>query len=196
MKTENRIEYKFILKNLNSFLNTINVIGFKEIYSKRKVNSLYLDTKSFSIFNHNLINDVYKKTIRIRHYDSDTNICKIEEKINVPSGKYKNVKEIKGNFNDFANKRIPIYKNYYPSSLVNYDRRYFIKDEFRITVDFNIVYNSTICRQTQNLSYAPNYSLVELKLNKGHIDEFKTSQFIPIKHSKYENSVRKLYKKN
>jgi len=196
LKTENRIEYKFILKNINSFLKTIERIGFQEIYSKRKINSLYLDTKSFSIYYHNLINDVNKKTIRVRHYDFDTDVCRFEEKLNLANGKYKNTREIKGNFTSFINKKTPIYKNYYPSSLVSYDRRYFQKDEFRITVDFNIVYKSTICRKIVHSSYEPNYCLAELKLNKLHIDEFKTNQLIPIKHSKYENSVTKLYKKN
>ena len=110
LKTESRLEYKFILSNRNSFLQTIKDIGFEEVYSKRKINSLYLDTLNFSIFNHNQINDVSKKTIRIRQYNSDTNICKLEEKLNLNSGKFKNTKTFEGNFNNFVNAIRPIYK--------------------------------------------------------------------------------------
>lgn len=194
LKTESRLEYKFILSNRNSFLQTIKDIGFEEVYSKRKINSLYLDTLNFSIFNHNQINDVSKKTIRIRQYNSDTNICKLEEKLNLNSGKFKNTKTFEGNFNNFVNAIRPIYKNFYPTSVVSYDRMYFLKEEFRITIDFNIVYKTTKYRKILKSIYNTKYSLAEIKLNKGHIDEFKMNQLIPIKHSKYEKSIEKLYK--
>ena len=194
LKTESRLEYKFILSNRNSFLQTIKDIGFEEVYSKRKINSLYLDTLNFSIFNHNQINDVSKKTIRIRQYNSDTNICKLEEKLNLNSGKFKNTKTFEGNFNNFVNAIRPIYKNFYPTSVVSYDRMYFLKEEFRITIDFNIVYTTTKYRKILKSNYNTKYSLAEIKLNKGHIDEFKMNQLIPIKHSKYEKSIEKLYK--
>ena len=194
LKTESRLEYKFILSNRNSFLQTIKDIGFEEVYSKRKINSLYLDTLNFSIFNHNQLNDVSKKTIRIRQYNSDTNICKLEEKLNLNSGKFKNTKTFEGNFNNFVNAIRPIYKNFYPTSVVSYDRMYFLKEEFRITIDFNIVYTTTKYRKILKSNYNTKYSLAEIKLNKGHIDEFKMNQLIPIKHSKYEKSIEKLYK--
>ena len=71
---------------------------------------------------------------------------------------------------------------------------YFLKEEFRITIDFNIVYTTTKYRKILKSNYNTKYSLAEIKLNKGHIDEFKMNQLIPIKHSKYEKSIEKLYK--
>ena len=50
MKIEQRVEFKYKVNNISQLFNTIKSLQFNEIYEKRKITSLYLDTYDFKIF--------------------------------------------------------------------------------------------------------------------------------------------------
>ena len=89
----------------------------------------------------------------------------------------------------------PLYKNFYPTSIVEYERSYFIQNEFRLTIDSNICFKSVKYRSHSLDLIKKEYVIAEFKLNGIYFDEFKINSLQPIKFSKYENSINELYKK-
>ena len=81
MKIEQRVEFKYKVNNISQLFNTIKSLQFNEIYEKRKITSLYLDTYDFRIFKNSLLDDVDKSKIRIRIYDDNYSNCTFEEKV-------------------------------------------------------------------------------------------------------------------
>ena len=195
MTIEQRVEFKYKVNNLNQLLNTISSLEFTEIYEKRKITSLYLDTYDFKIFKKSLLDDVDKSKIRIRIYDDIYSDCTFEEKLNLSSGKYKKTKNFSKNFLDCINSMKPLYKNFYPTSIVEYERSYFIQNEFRLTIDSNICFKSVKYRSHRLDSIKKEYVIAEFKSNGIYFDEFKINSLQPIKFSKYETSINELYKK-
>lgn len=195
MKIEQRVEFKYKVNNISQFINTIKSLQFNEIYEKRKITSLYLDTYDFKIFKNSLLDDVDKSKIRIRIYDDNYSNCTFEEKLNLSSGKYKKTKKFSKNLIDCINTKNPLYKNLYPASIVEYDRSYFVQNEFRITIDSNICFKSVEYRSQWPKVIKKNYVIAEFKLNENYFDEFKINSLQPIKFSKYESSINELYEK-
>jgi len=195
LKIEQRVEFKYKIKNINQLLDTLNVLSFKEIYKKRKITSLYLDTFDFKIFKKGLLDDVDKSKTRIRIYDDNNIDCTFEEKLNLRSGKYKITKKFTKNFTDCINSKSPLYKNLYPTSIVEYERTYYAQNEFRLTIDSNICFKTVEYRSPKPVFIRKNYTIAEFKLNRNYFDEFKINSLQPIKFSKYENSIYELYEK-
>ena len=72
-----RIENKYIIDgrdNYNKFLKFIIAYGFKEIFYKRKINSIYFDFKNFSLFDFSEEGLASKDKIRLRFYGSKLNL--------------------------------------------------------------------------------------------------------------------------
>lgn len=195
MKIEQRVEFKYKVKNINQLLSTLNLLDFKEIFKKRKITSLYLDTYDFRIFKRSLIDDIDKSKTRIRIYDNNILDCTFEEKLNLRSGKYKTTKKFPNNFKEYISSKKPIYKNLYPASIVEYDRAYYSQNEFRLTIDSNICYKSVEYRSLTPLNIRKNFSIAEFKMQSNYFDEFKINSLQPIKFSKYEHSIIELYEK-
>jgi adenylate cyclase class IV len=195
LKIEQRVEFKYKVKNINQLLETLDVLNFKEIYKKRKITSLYIDTFDFKIFKKGLLDDVDKSKTRIRIYDDNNIDCTFEEKLNLRSGKYKTTKKFSKNFTDCINSKSPIYKNLYPTSIVEYERTYYAQNEFRLTIDSNICFKTVEYRSPKPVLIRKNYKIAEFKLNRNYFDEFKINSLQPIKFSKYENSINELYEK-
>lgn len=168
MKIEvfNRVEQKFML-TLNQFDQLILYIK-KEMeldeYIKEKkfysIQNLYFDTSSDYLIKHSLSKPVFKEKLRIRAYGK-VNLesyvyIELKKKMNGVVNKrrsqiklceaYKFIRtkklpEIKGYHNKQVLKEIQQFLNRYnvkASTYISYDRIAYKKDDFRVTVDYNI----------------------------------------------------------
>ncbi len=167
-----RIEQKLKIdyKNLTSFRTWLTKNNFVEIYPKRIVSSIYYDNRNLQMYNESIEGITPRKKIRIRHYPLDKKkIFFFEEKLSSVEGRYKTKKYIK------------LINSKHPSSIkdkdyglcdkiikIEYNREYFGSDQFRITLDTDIQYQSFIMK----------------KKNKGKINkiavEIKTDYNYPI----------------
>ena len=140
-----RTENKFILSKNKKFLFKQWLIknDYSELYPKRSINSVYLDTKNFMIYKDSIEGIIPRKKIRLRTYANnffyENNKFNYEIKISSAEGRYKKQKIYDQEINKIFK---GIYDNQYgicyPVLNVVYDREYYIKNKSRITIDTNI----------------------------------------------------------
>jgi len=199
-----RIEEKIVLSNnffieIKKFLKSNN---YKTLFPNRKIFSIYFDTLNFDMYLDSEEGTLPRKKIRLRSYPLKENLdWKLETKINSVEGKYKISKEIKNiDFNNFITRGI--FDNQYgscePKISISYTREYWSMDSTRITIDYNLKFNSIY---KNNFSFEDkNLVIIELKANKNlnkTIDFF--NKIIPYQRqrfSKYCEGINKLYKIN
>jgi len=180
-----RIEEKILLKrsDLNKLKKFIYENGGKTIFPKRKVRSIYFDNKNFQSFHDSEEGCVPRKKIRIRNYDNHKKYS-LEIKINSNEGKFKKsfiinqpnyLNKIKKGFFDTS------YGTCYPLIEISYNREYFKLDDFRLTLDDDILYKSF----TGNNFFLDSESLVlEIKTNNLNIID-KHFKMIPMQRSRF-----------
>jgi hypothetical protein len=144
-----RIENKYLVDNsqIIQFYKLLNDKSFKEIYLKRKINSIYFDNKFFESYLDSEEGSVPRKKIRLRFY-GEKNIYTaekifLEKKITSIEGKSKIVEE-KLNLKDYLEEGLVDY-NYgicYPTLAISYYREYYQKENIRITFDTLIEYEN------------------------------------------------------
>ena len=75
-----RYERKFILSRIDQFKAESfihhNLAMFSEVFQKREVNNIYLDSLSLSNYSDNLIGNSPRKKIRIRWYGKKSSLIK------------------------------------------------------------------------------------------------------------------------
>ena len=152
-----RYEHKFelCLGYENAVVSFLLCRGFREIFKKRRVNSLYYDDYHYSKYRESEDGISTRSKIRVRYYDLGEEGYNLEFKIKEDSlnwKKYQSEESKKLNYLlplkfDLKNTCITsidlpanIKKIFYPKVLVSYLRRYFIsKDKsLRITIDYKI----------------------------------------------------------
>jgi SPX domain protein involved in polyphosphate accumulation len=144
-----RIENKYLVNNsqIIQFYKLLKDKNFKEIFFKRKINSIYFDNKFFESYTDSEEGSVPRKKIRLRFYE-EKNIYKaekvfLEKKITSIEGKSKTVEET-SNFKDYLEEGLVDY-NYgicYPTLTLSYYREYFQSENIRITFDTLIEYEN------------------------------------------------------
>ena len=144
-----RIENKYLVDDsqITEFYKLINDKNFKEIFVKRKINSIYFDNKFFESYSDSEEGSVPRKKIRLRFYGEKniymTQKVFLEKKITTIQGKFKTVEE-KLNFKDYLEEGL-VDNNYgicYPKLTISYYREYFQKKNIRITFDSLIEYEN------------------------------------------------------
>lgn len=206
-----RIENKYIIigrDNYNKFLKFIIAHGFKEIFYKRKINSVYFDFKNFSLFDFSEEGLASKDKIRLRFYGSKLNLedANLEVKTSNAYSKIKLISKFKSLDNMESLKIKNIKKNIYlkkliPTVKVSYERQYFLSKKFgRVTLDKNIFYEKAKWKKYPNelvfsKKMLDNRNVCEHKIeNKVIIDDvFPISN---IRFSKYCEAVKKVYQRN
>ena len=137
-----RQEKKYLLDQgkLSEFERKINLIGFRVNHEPNLINNIYFEDNFMTSASEGIEGDTNRCKYRIRWYNNASEFT-IENKIKFSSSgkKIKSVlktkslteavKEARSIF-----KRQPIIQN-------SYNRRYYIKDEFRITIDTNLKFN-------------------------------------------------------
>jgi len=95
-----RTENKFILSKNKVFLFKQWLVknDYSELYPKRSINSVYLDTKNFMIYKDSIEGTIPRKKIRLRTYSNNfinkNNKFSYEIKISSAEGRYKKQKNM------------------------------------------------------------------------------------------------------
>lgn len=191
-----RKEIKSILKpsKLNLLGKWLSENNFKILYPQRKINSLYLDNKSFSMYKDSIEGCVPRKKIRLRNYNlkpefksGNTNL---ELKVSSVEGRFKKKNIIK--ILNLKNYKIndKMYGDCYPTICVSYKRKYYISDNFRLTLDTDIEYRNFCYGKISDFNHIePNY-VIEIKFVKQQDDKLlKTFPFHFVRFSKYCQAI-------
>jgi SPX domain protein involved in polyphosphate accumulation len=215
-----RFERKFLILG-NEYKITERILlthsfGFREIYSKRRVHSLYFDTPNFTFFNDNLIGSNHRIKFRLRWYDSpqsDSSPLNLELKIKRGevaeklSFKIGEIKKFDYNSTKTLNKLIKersipnyikeIFYTLTPTLTNNYERKYYISADgnLRLTLDFNLSYGKPFSNDFKYQN--PYIHLIEAKYSPNH--DNKASQILSkfpfriSKNSKYVDGINRIY---
>jgi hypothetical protein len=144
-----RIENKYLVVNsqIVNFYKLLKDKNFKEIFHKRKINSIYFDNKLFESYTDSEEGSVPRKKIRLRFY-GENDIYKaekifFEKKITSIEGKSKIAEEIV-NSGEYLTEGL-VDENYgicNPIININYYREYYQLLNIRVTFDTSIKYQS------------------------------------------------------
>ena len=188
-----RIEKKILINkfNLFEFKKKIFSLGATTLFKNRKVQSLYFDNLRKQMYNDSLEGLAPRKKIRVRNYPKDSNSPFHQEpKISSIEERHKTTKKISKEYfekiktNGYFDQKYGLCT---PLLNVLYKREYLKKDDIRITIDTDIlynIYNSSIKKNDESV-------IVELKASKNkNIDDlFEEFPFQEIRFSKYCNGI-------
>ena len=145
MSFRKEIKYRLSLSDQKILKNKLISEGLKKLYPKRKISSIYFDTKNLNFYLNSEEGVLPRKKIRIRWYDDNYKKLTKETKISSIEGRYKITKPIiYKNFSDISTMQI-IDKEYgilKPKILISYFRDYFILKKIRLTFDSEIKYKN------------------------------------------------------
>ncbi len=215
-----RYERKFVIENLDykiieSIIHT-HPAFFKEIFHKRQINNIYIDTFNYKNYYENIDGASNRIKMRIRWYNETFGFIEkpvLELKIkNGLLGRKEsytlksfsinndlNVNTLHKIFNesDIPERIKVLLKNYYPSLLNVYKRKYFMSydEKFRITIDNDMKFYKIRNNNNTFISYSEDYNNIVLEIKYDFENEkyikFIT-EFLPFrlsKNSKYVNGV-------
>jgi hypothetical protein len=184
----------FSLSDFNSIKNFILLDGAKEIYSQRKISSIYFENKNFQMFNDSIEGYAPRKKIRIRSYSNFKNKFYLEKKITDVDQRYKIVKEISEiESNLFQKKGIydSVYGNCYPIIKITFNREYFTIKEKRLTLDYDMEFQEI----NSMVSFRDNSNLIlEIKTENNSINKNNYLNFLPFLRSRYSKYCEYLLK--
>lgn len=191
--------------------------GFREIYDKRIVNSIYFDNLDFDCFNDSLDGSATREKFRLRWYGKKNRVNAIFEikqkfgyvgkKINFSIGEIdlskklfdlKICQRIKTSI-DLKEHSYNLYR-LKPNIFINYVRRYFScpENKFRITLDKDISYSyiNTNKKIYENHFIKDKNMVIEFKYSKeNQIGEIMENINLPLslsRFSKYGNAVNSI----
>lgn len=206
-----RIENKYIITgrdSYNKFLKFIFMNNFKEVFSKRKINSVYFDYNDLSLFDYSEEGLASKDKIRLRYYGIKLDLTNTNLEIKT-SNAYSKIKFVSQFISKKKedNSKIKIIKQnilnkkLIPTVKVSYDRRYFFSKKFgRLTLDENIFYEKASWKK-----YPSNFIFSKKTKERRNVCEHKIENSIindelfpisNIRFSKYCEAVKKIYQKN
>lgn len=169
------------------------LLGMKELFTTRTVNSCYFDTKNLS-FHHDSEEGVLpRKKVRIRWYNDEKNYKK-EIKYSSIEGRYK-YSDINKPFKDkkdiFSIKYLD--KNYgeiTPTVFVKYKRDYFIINRIRLTFDSEIIYQNL--KSISKYTFQDSECVMEIKAPISCDDDYikKLINHSTSRFSKYSRGIR------
>ena len=164
----------------------------KKIYSKRKINSIYFDTKNFQMYQDSEEGCNPRMKLRIRYYDE--NNFYLEKKISTQNDRSKSTRKINMNEKRDLLKKGIFDRKYglcSPNIIVSYMREYYSILSMRVTIDTNIQYR--LFNSIKNIREKS--IVVEVKSNnlsqKDNI--FNLFYFPRIRFSKYCRGISSFY---
>lgn len=207
-----RNEKKLVfLESENYMINFFKFLGFKEIFNKRNINSIYFETFNFKDLRDTIDGEKYRSKLRMRWYgetfgDKITPILENKIKINNQNFKVKQKLNEVSFFNEISaykvqnlikdsnifEKNIQFqFKVRRPNILISYIRRYFVYNDIRITLDTNLksknFYRSKKINKIQFAS-KKKFSIMEMKYKDAGFEDVKKIT------SKIKNRVKKFSK--
>tara|TARA_B100001989_G_C24546957_1_gene471561 strand:+ start:2481 stop:3143 length:663 start_codon:yes stop_codon:yes gene_type:complete len=213
-------KYKFNPFEDIALINYLKCNDFNEIYTSRKVQSLYYDTNDLDLYHDSVLGIQDRKKIRIRFYNSCNKKFNIEYKIKNSDLGYKkipNLNSIKHGelipiiFSKNNSKEniiaLPIHLEnvYFPKIFIEYKRRYFYSKKFniRVTIDKRLKFSrAKIYREKIKLFQTKpvTHNVLEIKYDQNNILENEldfnisnNSNLILERSSKYCDAVETVY---
>ncbi len=218
-----RYERKFIVPKIISY-NISNLIKstplcFSEIYAKRVVNNIYLDTPNYQFFKENINGLSERKKVRIRWYGETFGDINPNLEIKYKSGNVGTKKTLQISPFNFPDRSLSInpfslsdsirnlplsyhwIKSLRVSLLNSYERSYYLSFDkmFRITVDKNLLYfpTSNSIKNDFNYYLKEDSTILELKyLKQSDLDADLITNYFPFRmtrNSKYVNGIRLIH---
>tara|TARA_B100000989_G_C19477446_1_gene443581 strand:+ start:83 stop:703 length:621 start_codon:yes stop_codon:yes gene_type:complete len=200
-----RIEQKLEIKKSEYFamMNWIKLKGGKIIFPERIICSTYFDNFKRDMFFDTNEGLIPRKKIRIRTYNT-RNFLNSNSKYNLEiklTTENKRYKEIRKDIEPlkFINQGIHdcLYGICLPLIEISYTREYFKIENFRLTIDKDIVYRTPFNgKDNFNNDINDDYYVVEIKTDINQDDDYIRNlfEFPRSKFSKYERGVEALYK--
>lgn len=195
-----RIEKKFVFgKYKEDYIQKILICnGFKNFFTPREVNSIYLDTLNFNFAKDNINGSNFRKKIRFRWYNNDFTNIYFEEKLKQNFFVKKIVKKLNKNKNNiyFLNNisltNFNIHQNYRLVLKTNYLRSYWISQDkkIRATIDTNLT-ASPMSNLNRKLNL--NNTILEFKFLPSHEKNFRDLFFLKnlnIRNNKYSKYLQ------
>ena len=177
-----RYERKYILNQNKEliFRNFLIKNNFKNLFEKRKINSIYFDTRNFKFYRENIEGISQRKKVRLRWYNDNINnsIIEIKNKNGFLGWKdyYKikiNLDNLDKNNNQFNKIKIFNKYNLFPIVKITYFREYFLSfcGKFRATLDTDIKINHKINKNYDDFHL--DKSVMEFKYEKNNDTSFR-----------------------
>jgi len=199
-----RLERKFIMSKGQAIHAdmTLKSIGFQSVNQERLVSSVYFDDKEYKNLRENIDGNYSRDKLRVRFYNNKikNSILEIKHKrgtigyktlINFKNNS-KSIWELISHVQDWCKKEC--LNMYFPSALISYERKYYKKSDFRVTIDNNIN-GYRIAGECLITSSMLGYSVTEFKYPKALDNEFRKQQYFNelalrmTKCSKYSNAL-------
>ena len=183
-----RFERKVPLKKGQSFFYKNKLIhkGFSELYEARHITSIYLDTHDYYFARQNINGEFLRVKPRIRFYNAEFQNAALELKFKKNYNNFKKIfkkkKIVKQTYSEVIKKyqllaSEVIGLKVFPSSIVNYQRQYYIYKNIRLTVDNNLYVKKFLNRRIdQNNLSQLNLDVIEFKYTK-NLDSFFRRNF-------------------
>ena len=213
-----RFERKFIYlgQNVDDIIETVvlgNKFCFKEIYHKRRVNSIYFDDNERTFYRMNVSGDGLREKYRIRWYGDDFALLskptiEVKKKFGEAGDKYSyKIKDFNvdlknysvDEFNSLIQTKImepklaSKFNSIFPTLYNSYERKYFLSDcdKFRITIDYNMVFYNPNVNQFELSKCTLDDVILELKYNTGDdMEGREVSQTFGTRLSKNSKYIR------
>ena len=187
-----RFERKFVYKeqNADDIIEAIvftNKFCFKEIYSRRRVNSIYFDDNNLTFYRMNVSGDGIREKFRIRWYGDDFSLLsnpaiEVKKKFGEVGDKYSyKIDDFNVNLRNYSvdkfnslfqtkiiePKLVSKFNCIFPTLYNSYERRYFLSDcgKFRITIDYNMVFYNPNTKDFELSKSSLSDVILELKYN-------------------------------
>lgn len=183
-------KYKLTFFEFNDMKDLLLKNGMQRIFDRRRINSLYYDTKLNDMFYHSEEGVLPRKKVRIRWYNSNLDF-KIEKKTSSIEGRHKttNILPIshKNNFPKTISDQL--YGLLTPSLLVSYERDYYSLHGIRVTFDSSIKYQNY--RHSVFKEFSDSEQVMEIKVQEDTADDYIES-LIPYSTSRFSKYSRGL----
>lgn len=145
--------------------------GLSRLYDDRKVNSIYFDNLYHSSFSDSEEGTLPRKKIRFRWYDENNEKIQLEVKTSSVEGRFKTSEILtlsKFNWHKSHGLLDNRYGNCHQSTLVSYERSYYVIEGLRLTFDQNISYLNL----RNGIEYKESEVVFEIKTGVDISDDF------------------------
>lgn len=188
-KIDLRQEKKYLipLSKIIIFEKKIINIGFKLNHFPNTINNIYFDTHSMKSATENIEGDEKRAKYRIRWYNNDDNFV-LEKKIKLSSSGYKEKQKLTSKDYKSAMLEVTDLINQKPVIKNSYFRKYYIKNDVRITIDTDLKFyipDSIVFKSFLK-------SVVEIKYSTTNIQEILDKTHVNTQLTKFSKYLQGL----
>ncbi|MCP3867188.1 MAG: VTC domain-containing protein [Gammaproteobacteria bacterium] len=207
-KNRARYERKVLLRSGQSIFVEweLKKLGFRTNFPMRKVTSIYFDDLEFTALRDNIDGNPSRDKYRIRYYNNNVANCALEIKSKRSYSGYKKtvpLRTTEGTLEQAIRAcrewmLINLDRHYEPTAVVSYERNYFVKDQFRATIDQKVFSGrwSGAGHVLSSALSALSYEVLEFKIPNDLDQDFRVffQEFNKLiirstKSSKYSNAL-------